>query len=74
MDRVPMIEVHDEADRTARCLGTHAARSLSLKWSRSFGQVEGFGKVYSGCEVKPSWSSCPANADKIPGRAWIVFR
>ncbi len=45
-----------------------------VKWSRSFGQVEGFGKVYSGCEVKPSWSSCPANADKIPGRAWIVFR
>ena len=47
-------QIPDESSR--------ACGSTALKWSRSFGQVEGFGKVYSGCEVMPSWWSCPANA------------
>ena len=34
-----------------------------MKWSRSFGQLEGFIKVYSDCENTPSWSS-----SSVPGR------
>ena len=29
---------------------------MKLRWSRSFGPFEGFVKVYSGCETKPSSS------------------
>ena len=36
--------------------------SVSLTWSRWFGQLEGLVKVYSDCEITPSSSSAPAPA------------
>ena len=48
--------VHDEVGRVAP-VGLGMKKGLGvLKWSRLFGQLEGFDKVYSGCEVTPSSS------------------
>ena len=45
--------------RRARCIlpfGDGTERGRQLKWSRLFGQFEGFDKVYPCCEVTPSSS------------------